>query len=103
MVRRCQDKRLDSERRAQKPMLPPPDIDKTDESRERVRRMMQDQAAKLAEKMRSDDAKSAADAKRKAEFDRRLDERFRPDMDARATAQRLGFDVGDPDGGRGVA
>lgn len=71
--------------------------DKDDESRARVRAKMDEAVSGLAQSMRTDEAKAVADEKRRADFGKRADDRFRPDTDRYTTAKRLGFDVGDPD------
>lgn len=64
-IRMAMERRIDRERMARKPMLPPPDIEKTDESRERVRKMTEQVVKQLGEAMLTDDA---ADIKRRSEF-----------------------------------
>lgn len=76
-------------------------VDKTDESRARVKAKMEQAINGLAQSMRTDDARTVADEKRKADFAKRVDERFRPDDDRSATLERLGFEVGDADAEEG--
>lgn len=81
--------------RMRRPQLPPPDIEKSPESRARVKAQVAQLISKLADDHRTEDA---AAAKRKADMQKRHDERFAPDPSSGATLQRLGFDVGDHDG-----
>jgi hypothetical protein len=99
-IRKCMNDRLDSDRRAQRPALPRPDIPKTDESRERVRALAAKEIARLASDMRTDDARR--DSERK-QFMGRVNERFYPEMDEKAMKRRLGFVAGDPEGDADVA
>jgi hypothetical protein len=94
-VRRVMNLRLDHEARIRKPALPPPDIEKTDESRERVRLLAAQAIDKLASDLRTDDAAKTADRKK---WQDRMDRRFTPAQDESALRQRLGFEVGDRDG-----
>jgi hypothetical protein len=56
-VRKCRDDRLDSERRHTPPALPPPDIEKSPESRARVKAMTEALIVNLANGRLTDDAK----------------------------------------------
>lgn len=64
-------------------------VEKTPDSRERVRAMMADFAAKAAKTMRTDDA--AEKAREREQVQARMDARFAPDSDPDAVAQRLGM------------
>jgi hypothetical protein len=94
-VRRVMNLRLDHEARIRKPALPPPDIEKTDESRERVRKLAAQHIDQLASTLRTDDAAKTADRKK---WQDRLDQRFTPPQDESSLATRLGFTAGDRDG-----
>lgn len=96
--RRLMNLRLEQEARRRKPALPPPDIVKTPESRERVRQKAQAVIAQLAELSRTDDAKKAHERKR---WQDRQDARFMPPQDEKSLRERL--HIGDPDGERDVA
>lgn len=78
VVRKCMNDRLDSERRARKPALPPPDVVRTPESRERVRRLAEEAIRKLGGTMRTEDAERD---KRMADLTKRTQERFDPPQD----------------------
>jgi len=93
--RRCMNLRLDSEHRMKPPALPPPDIEKSPESRARVKAKVAELIGKFSEQHRTEDA---ATAKRAADLQKRVDERFSPDPSPAATLQRLGFEAGDRDG-----
>ena len=93
--RRCMNLRLDSEHRMRQPALPPPDLEKSPESRARVKAKVAELISRLADDQRTEDA---AAAKRRADMQKRVDERFAPDPSPGATLQRLGFEVGDRDG-----
>jgi hypothetical protein len=99
-IRQAMNDRLDSERRAQRPALPPPDIVHSPESQERVKAMAAEAIARLASDMRTEDAKR--DSERK-QFMGRVNERFYPEMDEQAVKRRLGFAAGDPEGDADVA
>jgi hypothetical protein len=99
-VRKCMDERLDSERRAMKPALPPPDIVHSPESQARVKAMAAEAIANLAASMRTEDAKR--DNERK-QFMARVNQRFAPDQSEEALRLRLGFTSGDPEGDADVA
>jgi hypothetical protein len=59
VVRQCLAERLDSEHRARmaQPQLPPPDIEKTTEGRQRVRALTEKAIKDLSEKMLTPDAR----------------------------------------------
>lgn len=94
-VRRVMNLRLDHEARIRKPALPPPDIEKTPGSRERVLRLANQHIDQLASALRTDDAAKAHERKR---WQDRIDARFNPSQDEAEMAQRLGFTSGDRDG-----
>lgn len=99
-ARRAMETRLEGEARRRKPALPPPDIPKDDDSRARVREVMATVGAALDSKVIDD---TAAGKARASEWQRKMDDRFCPDMSEAAIAARLGFAVGDEDGDRDVA
>lgn len=96
------NRRVEAEDRDRRlhPHLPPPDVVKTAESRARVAGMVAQLVGKMAETARTEDA---AAAKRRAEQQRRTDERFKPEMDPEAVKRRLHLDytVGDAAGDAG--
>jgi len=94
VVRDAMNARLDSEyrKRLGHPALPPPDIPKTPESRERVRALAQ-QFAGTVDAMRTPDAK-AEDYKRQREAAGAA--RWDPSMEPGPMSFRLG--IGDPEG-----
>lgn len=103
-TRREMEARLDRERRARKPALPPPDIEHSPESRERIKALVAGCVASLTSITAAEDE---AREREKAERWQRTNETFVPDMDEDAMRERLckrqGWDVGDPDGDRDVA
>jgi hypothetical protein len=99
-VRHAASLRADSERRSQKPALPPPDIVHSPESLARVKAMAAEAIADLAASMRTEDAKR--DTERK-QFMARVNQRFAPDQSEEALRARLGFTSGDPEGDRDIA
>ncbi|SDG35137.1 hypothetical protein SAMN04487974_102151 [Pelagibacterium luteolum] len=104
VVRKVQFDRLDAERRAKPPALPAPDIDKTPESQERVRKLAAEAIERLASTMRTEDATKAKEAKDRQERNQKaMDKRFAPSTDPYSMAKRLGFTVGDPENERHVA
>lgn len=101
-VRRVMNLRLDSEARtrASRPALPPPDIERSPESRERVRRLMEQTTRRMGEAMQTEDA--AADKRRKQTYVR-VHDYFAPDMTEDAMLKRLGYEVGDNEGAADAA
>lgn len=98
-VRAAMNDRLDHEHRHKPPPLPPPDIEKTPESRARVAAMVNELIERTAAQNRTDDA-----AKIKAAQWAKTNARFTPDMDPDAMRQRLmPYASGDEDGDRDVA
>lgn len=95
-VRRQMNLRLDSERRtaAFRPKLPPPDIERTTESQQRVRELMETTVAGLKRVTEETDGDSV---KRKADQWGRTNVRFYPDLNDAEMEARLGFSVGDKD------
>jgi hypothetical protein len=60
VVGQCMTDRLDSERRARKPALPPPAIERSPESIARVRALTEKAVRQLGRTMRTDDARKAS-------------------------------------------
>jgi len=83
--RRQMNLRLDRERDT-RPALPPPDIEHTADSQERVRAMMASITQKLAEPVT---AESAEAAQRSKDHWAKVNQRFAPDMSEKALAERL--------------
>lgn len=100
--RRRMNLRLDSEHRAKmaRPALPPPDVERTPESRARVKAMVDKALGNLKSVTADEDA---ATAQRKAEMWAKTNARFDPSADEADMAARLGFTAGDPEGERDVA
>jgi hypothetical protein len=91
------DVRLLSERRAKlrQPALPPPDIEKTPEQRERARQMMQE----FVERQAAIEASNQADTyeARRRQFEC-TNARFKPDLSDHAVMERLlGYSTGSPE------
>lgn len=92
-VRRVMNLRLESEARSRKPALPPPMVEKSPESRERVKAMVGNLVGRMAEQARTEDA--AKDVRRKGRA-ARLAARFDPPIDG--TMERLmGYSIGSPE------
>lgn len=100
-VRRVMNLRLDSEARSRavRPSLPPPDVKRSPESRERVAALMAEQIEKLAAGKRTEDA---AAEKRRAELLARTNAHFDAELDEDGArpwlAKRPWYGIGDPDG-----
>jgi len=96
-TRRAMERRTErlAREKALRPRLPPPDVEKTPESRARVKAMIDQMQASFADAHRTEDA---AAAKRK--YDRMVgaNARFLDERDEDAMRERLGYSVGDRDG-----
>jgi len=97
-VRAAMNARLDHEHRHRKPVLPPPDVEKSPESRARVAAMVAGVVERTAEQLRTDDA-----AKAKSAQWAKTNARFMPDQGEDAMHERLGYSVGDPEDDRDAA
>ncbi len=91
--RRVMNLRLESEARSKKPALPPPDVVKSAESRERVRLAAAGLISSLAEQARTEEASKVHDRK---SWQDRMDNRFAPDQSE--DRMRLRLNIGDPEG-----
>lgn len=104
--RKALEDRLDAQalERRMRPTLPPPDIEKTAESRRAVLAKTAAIVEKLAAQTRTEDA---AIAKERQQRQERTNARFTPDMSREAVAQRLyprsPWTVGDPEGAEDAA
>lgn len=96
--RRQMNLRLESEARARRPALPPPDVVRSPESRARVAAMAQRAIEDIASTMLTPDAETS---RRRQRFNERMQVRFDPKTEREALA-RLGYSVGDPDGEDGT-
>lgn len=87
-VRRAMEARLDRENRARRlrPALPAPDVVKSPESRAKVAAMVAGVVSNLSASMLTEEA---AQAKRRAELQTRVDDRFLPDDSPEAMQERL--------------
>lgn len=96
-MRKARDMRLEREAAARRRIPPPePEIEKDP----RIAAGLRELAGKLADTMRTEDAKR--DRSRRNLF-ASANARFAPDNDVDAQRRRLGFDVGDPDDDGGAA
>jgi len=96
-TRRAMERRTDrlAREKALHPRLPPPDVEKTPESRARVKAMVNGLVNNFAEQHRTEDA---AAAKRKHDRLVKANARFVDYNDEDAMRERLGYSVGDREG-----
>lgn len=102
-IRMARDKRLESERRDQMrwPRLPPPDIEKTPEQRERARAKLEAFIQSVGAVDAHRNAEQIAAAKERWE---KTNARFQPPMDDASVAHRLlGYEVGAPESDENAA
>jgi len=92
-VRRQMTMRLDADARNRRPALPPPDVVRSAESRERVKALVEHATGKLGEARCTDDARRSPPKP----MSERVRTMLEPDMSSEALALRLGFGVGNDD------
>jgi len=94
-ARRLMNMRLDSEHREKlrQPALPPPDVVHDEESRARVKAMVDDMIQRNADLRRTEEA-----TQKRNDVWAKTNARFNPDADPYAMRKRLGFETGDPEG-----
>lgn len=98
-IRMARDKRLDSEVRVRPKALPEPELEISPEQRAKGKAILDQLAADLGAKMRTDEAEQD---RRRNERVGRVNARFMPDMSQDAMSRRLGigstgYTTGDPD------
>lgn len=100
--RRQMNLRLDRENREKKlrPALPPPDIERTPEQRERARQLVARAVAGLTSKTAAEDAEQA---RRRQQLWDRTNSTFEPTMADQEIERRLGWRTGDPEGAEDAA